>query len=341
MSNTNNLMSHVLMNKLDDDLSDAIVSVGGDISNAKGPWDYPNIIRTQLSACGGQGTPTVNIKIGEGLKVVEVNGEQRLTATSDAISVRPLDIPGCTCDDNNIPAGTSLQVILEKLFSDVLPNMAISSGDIVKASKDGTDQYGCGNIKTGLIPGGIYLRLFNSEQHEPVYIVLSGHGIVNDEIDGLPSTPSPEYKEYEGSVGQHITISIDGNVIRAELNQSTIDAVDSINKIKTDLDSKANLSDLNTVKTALDSKADKETIDNTIEELRGDVSNMETVLDSKADIEYVETTVTEKVIETVTETIKSDDVKTQIEEIVKNVTTGSDMTDEEVSDFTDDLFNGL
>lgn len=314
MSNTNNLMSHVLMNKLDDDLSDAIVSVGGDVSNAKGPWDYPNIIKTQLSANGGQGTPTVNIKIGDGLEIVNVNGEQRIISTTDAVSVRPLDMPSCTCDcDDDIPAGTSVQVILERLFTDILPKIPIDRGDIIKASKDGSDQYGCGNTKTGLIPNGTYLRLFNSGQHEPIYIVFSGHDIVNSEIEDLPSTPTPEYKEYVGSIGEHITINVEGNVIKATLNNSAIDALNSIDDIKTELDSKANLTEFNNaiedLHTSLDSKANT-----------NDIKKIEASLENKADKEYV--------VETVTE-------------IVKTVTTGSDMSDEEVKDFTDNLFADL
>jgi hypothetical protein len=327
MSNTNNLMSHVLMNKLDNDLSDAIVSVGGDVSNAKGPWDYPNIIKTQLSANGGQGTPTVNIKIGDGLEIVNVNGEQRIISTTDAVSVRPLDMPSCTCDcDDDIPAGTSVQVILERLFTDILPKIPIDRGDIIKASKDGSDQYGCGNTKTGLIPNGTYLRLFNSGQHEPIYIVFSGHDIVNSEIEDLPSTPTPEYKEYTGSIGEHITINVEGNVIKATLNNSAIDALNSIDDIRTELDSKANLTEFNNaieyLRTSLDSKANND-----------DIKELETSLENKADKEYV--------IETVTETLKTEDVKEQIIEIVKTVTTGSDMSDEEVKDFTDDLFTDL
>lgn len=327
MSNTNNLMSHVLMNKLDDDLSDAIVSVGGDVSNAKGPWDYPNIIKTQLSANGGQGTPTVNIKIGDGLEIVNVNGEQRIISTTDAVSVRPLDMPSCTCDcDDDIPAGTSVQVILERLFTDILPKIPIDRGDIIKASKDGSDQYGCGNTKTGLIPNGTYLRLFNSGQHEPIYIVFSGHDIVNSEIEDLPSTPTPEYKEYVGSIGEHITINVEGNVIKATLNNSAIEALNSIDDIKTELDSKANLTEFNNaieyLSASLDSKANTD-----------DIKDIETSLENKADKEYV--------VETVTETLKTEDVKEQITEIVKTVTTGSDMSDEEVKDFTDDLFTDL
>lgn len=331
MSNTNNLMSHVLMNKLDDDLSDAIVSVGGDVSNAKGPWDYPNIIKTQLSANGGQGTPTVNIKIGDGLEIVNVNGEQRIISTTDAVSVRPLDIPSCTCDcGDDIPAGTSVQVILERLFTDILPKIPIDRGDIIKASKDGSDQYGCGNTKTGLIPNGTYLRLFNSGQHEPIYIVFSGHDIVNSEIENLPSTPESEYKEYTGSIGEHITINVEGNVIKATLNSLAIDALNSIDNIKTELDSKANLTDFNDaieeLSASLNSKADN----GTLEAVK---TSLETSLENKADMEYV--------VETVTETLKTEEVKEQITEIVKNITTGSDMSDEEVKDFTDDLFTDL
>lgn len=42
------LTEHVIINKLNDDINNAIKIIGGDVSNARGLQDYPDIIISQL-----------------------------------------------------------------------------------------------------------------------------------------------------------------------------------------------------------------------------------------------------------------------------------------------------
>ena len=57
------LTEHVLLNKWDDDINEAITAVGGDTSKSSGLPDYSKIIRTQLVANNaiGEGIPTLSM----------------------------------------------------------------------------------------------------------------------------------------------------------------------------------------------------------------------------------------------------------------------------------------
>lgn len=113
-----NLTEHVMLNKWDNDINDAIVAVGGDTSGSSGLPDYASIIRNQLVAKGISPTPEAG---------------------------KELILEGDSC--------------------------------IIEADENGRDhfntEYAVG-IKTGLIPGTLYLRLCTAVKDiEPVYIDLT------------------------------------------------------------------------------------------------------------------------------------------------------------------------
>ena len=174
-------MNHVLMNKLDDELSIAIQSVGGDVSGAKGPWDYPEIIKNQLSANCSSESGLKDFTLGPGLKVEDAGcgcdkDKKILFATSDALMVGALNPPTGSYMQRigkAIPVGTSIQSVFETLFYDILPKMpSLYKGDVIVALPNGTDQYNEEDLKTGLTPGDAYLRLYVANRQEPIYISL-------------------------------------------------------------------------------------------------------------------------------------------------------------------------
>ena len=281
---SNNLMDHVLMNKLDDELGSAIQSVGGDISGVKGPWDYAKIIKDQLGVkCGDDSLPpSLDIKLGPGLKIEEVDGVKYLIATSAALTTCTLNPPTGSHmqpTDDVIAAGTPIQSVLESLFYEILPKMpSLYKGDIIKVDRNGSDKYNEEDIKSGLVPNATYLRLYISSRQEPVYILLSGHGLVNTEnssnpsVPGEPSTPG-ETIEYIGGETEYIKVNVVGNTITAELTNS---GLQRLNDIELELLNKASQDDLDNLKVIVNAQtAAFNKLSNQMDDLNDKIDNID------------------------------------------------------------------
>ena len=233
------LLEHVMINKLSDELNEAITSVGGDTSSASGPNDYPGIIRDQLTLKGGTSEVGV-LKEGDGITVEKISGGYQISSNSNSILISDLNIPHNIDDDSNIdiiPAGTTIQKTFETLFEDILPTLpSIISGDVIKASIDGTDNYKNPNfpgigVKSGLEPQELYIRIFIASQQEPIYIdcsLLGGSGSIAT-------------IEYQGETTNTIKVDVDNtnHSISAEITglgdiivkEDNIDP-DLLNKLK-------------------------------------------------------------------------------------------------------------
>ena len=289
-------MNHVLMNKLDDELSKAIQEVGGDISGAKGPWDYPEIIKQQLSVRSGSSLPSLDIKLGPGLKIEEVNGEKYILATSGALTTCTLNPPAGSYKQpiyDVIEAGTPIQSVLEALFYEILPKMpSLYNGDVIKASKAGTDQYNEEDLHSGLIPNAVYLRLYVANRQEPVYVLLSGHGLANDEIND-PSQPG-EHPEYTGGTSQYIQVKVSNGVITASLTDEGLAKFDKIVQLEQSITSIQNdikvlnenvsnavsVNELNIVKNKVNE------IDNIVKTIEPQITNINSSLKTYEDAIY-------------------------------------------------------
>lgn len=279
-----NLVDHVLMNKLDDELNKAINDVGGDTSSARGPWDYPQIIKEQL----GSKNAAVDLVAGPGIVIREHKGKKFICGTSGALTTGALNPPAGSYKQpisEVIEAGTPIQEVFEALFYKILPRMSsVYKGDIIKSDKFGSDRYNEEDTRTGLVPESVYLRLYVANRQEPVYVLLSGHGVVNEE--GLGDAG---HQEYVGNESDYIKVSIVGNVITASINENglnlmkqlsdkisnieeTVKEIESTSKeleskfiqydaefvaINAKLDTKANASEVNDVKNALSEKVSK------------------------------------------------------------------------------------
>lgn len=176
------LLEHVMVNKLSSELKDAINTVGGDASSATGPMDYPQIIIDQLTAKQAS-TDGSTLYAGDGITINQNGDGFIISANSNATLANSITLPHNIDNDvkvDTISAGTSIQRTLEIICNDVIPTIpSVLSGDIIKASENGTDQYQHPyfddiGVKSGLVPERYYIRMFIASQQEPVYIEMIG-----------------------------------------------------------------------------------------------------------------------------------------------------------------------
>lgn len=152
-------------------------------------------------------------------------------------------------NDQDIPAGTPIQEVFEKIFDEILPGLpSVLKGDIILSSKIGDDTYQHPkyqevNNKTGLDPETYYIRLFLNSQEEPLYISC--------EPLKIQSGGSTEGKIYEGSIGANIDINVDNitNIISATLKNIPYEMISE--HVKTAVDDSLNSNKM----TAADAKS--------------------------------------------------------------------------------------
>lgn len=169
------LLEHTLMNNFDQDLREAIEEAGGDLTNVTCPKQYPDIIRSLKKS-----SSNTDIKEGLGINIVKNDdGSYTISSNSEGAIVKDIHMPyniDGNPDQDVILKGSSIQDVFDKLFNTVLPNLpSIISGDIIKSTSEGTDQYENPNfpgvfVKSGLDSGKYYMRLFLASKQEPIYI---------------------------------------------------------------------------------------------------------------------------------------------------------------------------
>ena len=188
-----NLVEHTMLNGLEENLKNAIEMAGGEIPTDSCVWDYPGIIRDQLSS-GGQ---VVKILPGKGIQVERDSKGNYIVSvenadTSDNIEINTIQAPSFAVgvEGGQWNKGTILQEFLEDLFSKVFPYVpSVKGGEIIEADEEGNDIFGydetTGNplVTNGLDRGNQYIRLSLASQIEPVYISLENLKINTDNID--------------------------------------------------------------------------------------------------------------------------------------------------------------
>lgn len=188
-----NLVEHTMLNGLEENLKNAIEMAGGEIPTDSCVWDYPGIIRDQLSS-GGQ---VIKILPGKGIQVERDSKGNYIVSvenadTSDNIEINTIQAPSFAVgvEGGQWDKGTVLQDFLEDLFSKVFPYVpSVKGGEIIEADEDGNDIFGydetTGNplVTNGLDRGNQYIRLSLASQIEPVYISLENLKTNADDID--------------------------------------------------------------------------------------------------------------------------------------------------------------
>ena len=180
------LTEHTMLNGLEENLKEAIEYVGGTVPNDSNIWEYPEIIRQQVSA-----GKKIEIIAGNGIKVEKddlgnyiVSTSMPLSQTTEEITIDTIDAPSYSGLES-WQEGTPLQKLLEDLFYKVLPKVpSVTKGDIITTDVDGKDPFGDPNSYIdSLSPNTQYLRLFIASQIDPIYISLEQLNISGGNID--------------------------------------------------------------------------------------------------------------------------------------------------------------
>ena len=184
------LTNHTLLNGLEENLKNSIEFVGGVVPEDTCAWQYPEIIKQQLTS---NSLETGHVIAGEGIKVEKtaegyvVSADVDLTQDAEKITIDHIDAPSWArgLDENAWESGTSLQKLLEDLFDNVLPNVpSVTKGDIITTDANGKDPFAPEELPEyidALKPSTQYLRLFLISQQTPIYISLEE--IANTSID--------------------------------------------------------------------------------------------------------------------------------------------------------------
>jgi prefoldin subunit 5 len=250
-----NLVEHTMLNGLEENLKSAIEMAGGEIPADSCVWDYPGIIRDQLSS-GGQ---ILKVLPGKGISVERDSKGNYVVSVIEAdstenIKMDTIQAPSYAVGVKNgyWPKGTILQNFLEDLFSKVLPYVpSVLSGEIIIADNEGNDVFGYDEqtkdpqVKNGLDKNNQYLRLNIASQTEPVYISLENLRVkaedvnvdlsnyyVKSEVDNLIKTSQDELSSNVDEVINNITDRINAHYIKLENLRKDVNSLNE--KILTD-----------------------------------------------------------------------------------------------------------
>ena len=178
------LTNHTVLNGLESNLKDSIEFVGGSVPEGTCIWEFPEIIKKELT---GNSVQTGHIIAGNGIKVERtpegyvVSADVDLTASAEDITIDHIDAPSWAkgLDENAWEEGTPLQKVLEDLFDNVLPNVpSVLKGDVIVTDDSGKDPFApeLTEYIDALDANTTYLRLFLASQETPIYISLKDIG---------------------------------------------------------------------------------------------------------------------------------------------------------------------
>lgn len=184
------ILDNSMKNGLQINLKDAIEDAGGTVPDSACLWEYPEIIRKQLS------TKTVNKINLYGKDVISIsksseNGEDvyNISTIYDTSKIeRPIysnTESGIWKDEMNVDK------VFDELFNNILPEVrGVHAGDMTVTDGSGTDTkrwvntlFNKSGYKDGLIASSKYLRLYMTHQAEPLYIYIDS--VVTDLTKGF------------------------------------------------------------------------------------------------------------------------------------------------------------
>jgi hypothetical protein len=193
------LLEHVMINKLGDDLDEAITFVGGDTSNVSHISEYPKVIKQQLTQgasltihemiipgeskliiSSNTGTDSYSTDYSAGTKSGLKPNTQYLRLCMALVGKEPVYIDMSTLDNLNeddimniVLGSEELESIKSSIsgINDKLEGMTecelkevivAEDNDIIIADPQGRDYYNtryASGFKTGLVPGSMYIRI--------------------------------------------------------------------------------------------------------------------------------------------------------------------------------------
>lgn len=337
-----NLLEHVMINKLGDDLGEAITEVGGDVSGIDNIMDYPEYIKNNLTA--GIPGESVLLREGDGIIIKKNSNGYEIGATSEAKLVA--DIKG---NNLTIPKTATIQEALAKIVysipaigDDYIDNSQGSTA-IIRTTETGTDSYNTpytSGEMDGLNADRLYLRICTTKiDSVPTYVDL-------DDIFTQVQKMVDDVKidiDVDDIVNQVLTSPLLSNMIEQQV-KSSIDAVIE-KEIKEEIQS-GDTQQL--IQKAIEEEVAK--VENNVTEISNKVNTIETKVENiERDLNSIEKRIDTEVgtlnnnIETVSqlaEEAKSmatvmneriDEFETIIDEITTNVD-DEGLTDDEITE---------
>ena len=286
------LTEHVLLNKWDDDINEAITAVGGDTSKSSGLPDYSKIIRTQLVA---------NNAIGEGIF------QDFLFTNQDGVSFDPADQP---TESTNAPQSKVVAEAIHSLYDvmarterhtvllvDNFPKGEINlSAVYLVRAKDESDQIkentynGCYYLKYGKQIKRIDIPEFTYDLSELFYLTRAEYDAgLSDYVKEIEDMLRKKFGKYWDDDGFTLDsavaeiqkeLEIKTQEILASANQRVDEAIASIDKRFNEMDASYN-ERFNTLESDVNDKLGL--IDGKFTELDTRVDEMEIDINTKLD----------------------------------------------------------
>lgn len=182
------IMDNSMQNGLQINLKDAIEDVGGVVPESACLWQYPEIIRKNLSA---KTVNNINVKGKDVINIYKTtdNGED-VYNISTIYDTSNIERPIYSDFSTNWSDEMSVDKVFTDLFNNILPAVrGVHAGDITITDDSGDDTkkwvntlFNKSGYKNGLIANSKYLRLYMTHQAEPLYIFIDS--AVNDLTKG-------------------------------------------------------------------------------------------------------------------------------------------------------------
>lgn len=194
--NNNGIIDSSMKNGFQMNLKDAIEDAGVKIPNSACLWEYPEIIRKNLSA------KTINRLNITGKDIINIYKETQegedLYNISTIYDTSNIEKPIYSTSDNSVWSDKmSVDQVFTELFTNILPVVkGVHAGDMTVTDGAGKDTktwvntlFNKSGVKEGLLPSSKYLRLYLTHQSEPLYIYIDsavtdltkGYNVVNSD----------------------------------------------------------------------------------------------------------------------------------------------------------------
>ena len=212
-----------MLNGLQMNLKDAIEYAGAEVKKSDCLWQYPDIIRNNLIA---KTITNINI-VGKDIISVsrEPNTDELIYNISSIYNTDNIDRPNYALNNKDWGKSMSIDEVFNDLFKNILPAVkGIHAGDMTSTDADGVDTKEWYNTlfnktgkKTGLKPNSKYLRLYLTNQSEPIYIFIND--IVNDLSQGY---------NVQNSDTVMLNVNTNTNTLTAHISCITDEQINSI-----------------------------------------------------------------------------------------------------------------
>lgn len=306
-----NLLEHVMINKLGDDLGEAITEVGGDVSGIDNIMDYPEYIKNNLTA----GTPgeSVLLQEGDGIIIKNNGNGYKIGATSEAKLVAEIKGNNLTISKTATiqEALTKIVYSIPAIGDDYIDNSQGSTA-IIHTTETGTDSYNTrytSGEMDGLNANRLYLRICTTKIDSiPTYVDLDD---IFTQVQKMVDDVKVDI-DIDDIVNQVLTSPLLSNMIEQQIKSSIDDVIKK------------------EIKEEIQSSDTQQLIQNAIEEevsnVSQDISNIE------SNIETINNTI--NITNTKVETIESDldsineRIDTEVGTLNNNIETVSQVAEE-------------